>query len=82
MTTFTYDDQDRQTTMVQQVGTYVLTTTFEYDKAGNLTGVVDPLGNLTTYSYNSVNEQTEGDLPVGLVLWCGRRRCTIWGATW
>ena len=35
------------------------TTTYVYDNDGRLYTLTDPVGNITTYQYNAVGEQTK-----------------------
>ncbi|MEB0011496.1 RHS repeat-associated core domain-containing protein [Glaciimonas sp. Gout2] len=39
------------------------TTSYAYDKMGNVTTITDPLGNVTTYQYDSLNRPIQQRLP-------------------
>jgi len=45
-----------------------VTIAFEYDQVGNLISQTDPLGNTTTYLYDSLNRMTHAQAPDGAVV--------------
>jgi RHS repeat-associated protein len=63
VTRFTYDMANRtrtQTTELREVGVplpKMLTSTFDYDSVGNQTWAKDPLGKLTTKTFNGAGQQ-------------------------
>ncbi|MGW6792421.1 DUF6531 domain-containing protein [Streptomyces chartreusis] len=62
---WTYDDDGRQATAVDPRGNATgadpaqYTTTYDYDPAGNLTSVTDPLGGVTSTAYDAVGNVTK-----------------------
>ncbi len=52
ITRYTYDGLNRLSTVIDATGT----TTYSYDKVGNLDTVTAPNGNVTDYDYTSVNQ--------------------------
>jgi RHS repeat-associated protein len=62
-TTWTYDDDGFMVAMTEPRGNVAgadkerFTTHYEYDLAGNLTKVIDPLDHVTSYTYDANNRQ-------------------------
>src|SRR5581483_1979627 len=58
-TSYTFDKDNRQTSMTEAVGTSVeRTTSTVYDGVGNVVQRVDALGRTTSYAFDSLDRQT------------------------
>lgn len=71
-TSYSYDVSDRPTTETIDLGGSSMVTTTQYDQRGNVTGIVDPLGNVsgatpanytTNYSYDELGRQVTTTMP-------------------
>jgi RHS repeat-associated protein len=55
-TAYTYDPSDRMASVKQTLAATFATTTYAYDRRGNLTSVTDPNGNTTSYTYDDFGQ--------------------------
>lgn len=63
-TTYQYDPARRLSAVHQTLGSSSIATFYAYDIAGNLTGVTDPNGNVTTYVYDDFGRMLTQTSPV------------------
>lgn len=63
-TSYTYDPAGRIASVSQVAGAGTILTAYVYDKNGNLTGVTDPNGNVTSFEYDDFGQLLEQQSPV------------------
>ncbi|MEU1406345.1 polymorphic toxin-type HINT domain-containing protein [Streptomyces sp. NPDC005728] len=61
--TNTYTDVFGQISKVTEFGPSTYTTSYEYNRSGQLSKITDAKGNITTYAYNWLGERTGGKEP-------------------
>lgn len=63
-TTYAYDPAGRLERVVQTIAASEVVTSYGHDAHGNLSGVMDPNGNLTSYLYDDFGQMTGQESPV------------------